>query len=83
MSYRNVFDFDKSRPRPTSPLRTTEEMAVEFGVTLAFLSGCIGKDPNAPKSWSRRGNCYTGRRTYWESEKVRQWWAARRAKESA
>jgi hypothetical protein len=63
------------------PLRTTQEMADEFGVTVAQLTSALAKDTaRAPKSvhtYKGGGKSAYSSRTYWVPGPLRVWWRAR------
>jgi hypothetical protein len=58
------------------PLRTTEEMASEFGVPAASLRAKLGHDVDSPKpKLDNRNRCTgAGRRVWYDQDEIRAWW---------
>ena len=76
----------KRNPGPSEPLRTSAELAKEFGATTASLAGLMQADKNGPRpvfSQSPRAtggrSGYRNRYSWYRPSEVRKWWQKRQA----
>lgn len=60
------------------PLRTTTEMADEFGVDRSLLGRLLKKDPAAPTPRVNSRSA-TVKNLWYDPREVRKWWATRKA----
>jgi hypothetical protein len=57
-------------------LRTTQELADEFGVKVRTLHGYFATCPEGrPLPVFRHGSAYAGYKTYYELKQARSWWS--------
>lgn len=60
------------------PLRTTKEIAEEFGISVRQLCGFLAKDATSPKPKLVKTNRTTRKQNSWyNQQEMREWWKKR------